>query len=162
MSQFFAFHSLTSHFYILNSMVHGLVDNIRHQLQHSLTHHFVHSYSFSTTILNIVLISDFQITDWTMTQVLPLGTLACLSAVQTLLQHRDDSGQHLHLYLLARLQTDRFTAVSEKILQRLRQDHPQKLTNQLLLILAPPSLRQLSLAKCSSVTALGIEKVLKR
>ncbi|KAI0215144.1 hypothetical protein LSAT2_032816 [Lamellibrachia satsuma] len=97
-----------------------------------------------------------------MTQVLPLRTLACLSTIQTLLQYRDDSSQRLQLFLVASLQTDRFTAVSEQILQRLRQDYPQKLTNQLLLILAPPSLRELSLASCSSVTALGIEKVLRR
>ena len=97
-----------------------------------------------------------------MTQVLPLGTLASLSAVQTLLEFGDDQSEQLQQSLVASLQTDRFTAVSEQILRRLTRDYPQRLTNQLLLILAPPSMRELSLAKCSSVTALGIERVLKR
>ncbi|XP_072174296.1 uncharacterized protein [Diadema setosum] len=88
--------------------------------------------------------------------ILPLQATACKVVVRTLLDHTDahsDENRRWGCKLVRQLQSGQFAAVSADLLEEFVRAFPSGLTNELLLLLAPPHLRTLNLSKCHNVAA---------
>ena len=104
--------------------------------------------------------------------VLPLGLMSQLATVQALLGHSCQHEPSEFDANISRLNAavscgcdvsnDRYSPVSEGVLKRLVDDFPEELTNPLLLTLAPPHLRTLSLKMCLSVDENALTQLLEK
>ncbi|CAH1801408.1 unnamed protein product [Owenia fusiformis] len=94
-----------------------------------------------------------------MSEVLPLGFIANIATVQSLLDHLESNDAPR---IIQMLRTDLFTPVSEGVLLRLVHDYPSQVTNKLLVALVPPHIRELVLRKCLNISASGLENVLRK
>jgi len=84
---------------------------------------------------------------------------ACMVAVRGLLGHLEDTDTDR---LLGLVETEFFSSVTLSILRKITQDHPTELTDDLLVGLAPPHVREITLDGCFKITSLGLCRLLNK
>jgi hypothetical protein len=96
-----------------------------------------------------------------MHEVLPLSVLARTLGVQALLTLRDVDA-HVSTYLLTALRTDHYVSVSEAILKQIIDQFPTRVRGDLVKVLIPPHVRELSIRKCIGVSVSSMQEILTR
>ena len=96
-----------------------------------------------------------------MYEVLPLSVLARTLSVQALLTLRDVDIE-VSSYLVAALRTDHYVSVSEPILKQIVEQFPTRVRGDLVKVLVPPHVRELSIRKCISVSVSSMLEILTR
>ncbi|XP_064645007.1 uncharacterized protein LOC135498609 [Lineus longissimus] len=94
--------------------------------------------------------------------VLPLSFIAQEVCIQALLGHSNEATATVSLYVRRLFDTDKYTAVSEEILKRIVDLYPKSLTNELLVSLVPPHVKELVLRDCTNVGVQGMINVCKK
>ena len=96
-----------------------------------------------------------------MQEVLPLSVLSRALSIQVLLSLRDVSN-HVSIYLMNLLRTELYTAISEPILRQIVEHFPSRVRGDLVKVLSPPHIRELSIRKCIGVSVSSVREILSK
>ena len=97
-----------------------------------------------------------------MSSTVSLKFTACQVVVQAIMDYREDTNVELSRYIIGLLKTEQYTAVSEAIFHRAATLYPSRITNETLLALIPPHLKEISLKDCTRVSAAGVQHIYAR
>lgn len=97
-----------------------------------------------------------------MAQIPHLNCTASLITARALMGHYDKADERIKAYLIGLLKTEAFSAVSLDVLKLILRDHSSELSNDVLVSLAPPHLKEISLSGCTKLSLSGINGLVRK